>query len=263
MPCGPEVVRALQEKAANALPAEYVEQRDGWWLRYSTSSSWWVATALPHADAGRDELLRRIDSTERFYAEHGKTARFQISPHACPDTLDVLLAERGYHYVGPISVHSAATTQVARRAVTGSSRVRLDATPSSAWFDVWHTVHGHGVHDHGVHDHGGEARGERTMLARVRQPSAYASVMLDNEIVAVGRVVADGDWAGVFSMVTLPRARGQHAGRRVLAAMAQWAAARDADRLYLQVECDNSPALRLYAAMGFSELFRYHYRIAA
>jgi ribosomal protein S18 acetylase RimI-like enzyme len=33
--------------------------------------------------------------------------------------------------------------------------------------------------------------------------------------------------------------------------------------MYLQVECDNTAALRLYERSGFTELCRYHYRTLA
>jgi ribosomal protein S18 acetylase RimI-like enzyme len=33
--------------------------------------------------------------------------------------------------------------------------------------------------------------------------------------------------------------------------------------MYLQVECDNTPAQRLYERAGFSEVCGYHYRTAA
>ncbi|HSJ45724.1 MAG TPA: GNAT family N-acetyltransferase [Euzebyales bacterium] len=76
------------------------------------------------------------------------------------------------------------------------------------------------------------------------------------------RVVADDGWAGLFGMATLPHARGKGAGRSVLAALADWAGAHGADRLYLQVDCDNLPALRLYEGAGFADLCWYHYRTA-
>ncbi|MGH3823340.1 MAG: GNAT family N-acetyltransferase [Pseudonocardiaceae bacterium] len=88
------------------------------------------------------------------------------------------------------------------------------------------------------------------MLGRVQRPSAYASAMIGNGIVAVGRVVADDGWAGVFGMATLPHVRGKGAARSVLAALADWVGAHEADRMYLQVECDNIPALRLYERTG-------------
>ena len=252
VPCSPEMVRTLQEKAGRALPAEHVEHAGGWWLRHSASCAWWVGTVLPHADAGPEELVRRVVGAERFYARHGTAARFQISPRACPEALDALLAERGYRHESPVSLRIATTTRVLEQAPRDAPRVRIDDDPTSAWFEVWH----------GVHRHAGDRRTERDLLSRVERPSAYASVMLGNDVVAVGRVVVDDGWAGVFGMATLRHARGKRAGRTVLAALAEWAAAHDADRLYLQVECDNIAALRLYDAAGFGEVCRYHYRTA-
>src|SRR6266545_1203727 len=149
-PCSPDTVRSLQEKAARALPAEHVEHVGGWWLRHSTSSAWWAGTVLPHADAGPEELVRRVAGAERFYAVHGTAARFQITPWVCPAALDTVLAQ----------------------ASTDSLLVRLDDDPTSAWFEVWHAVSGHA----------GDRRAEWDMLRRVKRPSAYASAMLGNDV---------------------------------------------------------------------------------
>jgi ribosomal protein S18 acetylase RimI-like enzyme len=48
----------------------------------------------------------------------------------------------------------------------------------------------------------------------------------------------------------------------VLAALADWAGAHEAGRMYLQVECDNIPAFRLYDRAGFGQVCGYHYRAA-
>ena len=87
--------------------------------------------------------------------------------------------------------------------------------------------------------------------------------MSGSNVVAVGRAVADTGWAGVFGMATLPRARGRGTARSVLAALADWAGGHAAGRMYLQVERDNMPALRLYERTGFSEECGYHYRASA
>jgi GNAT superfamily N-acetyltransferase len=79
--------------------------------------------------------------------------------------------------------------------------------------------------------------------------------------VATALGVSDGDWAGVFSLLTRPAWRGRGAGRALLGALARWAASRGARRLYLQVERDNAPALALYAKAGFRERYGYHYRL--
>jgi N-acetylglutamate synthase len=247
-----DTVRGLQERAARAFPAVHVEDVDGWWLRLAPSCSWWVGAVLPHRDAGPGELVRRVAGAEDFYAGNGAAARFQISPSACPDGLDSVLAERGYRRHGLMSLQVASTARVLEQVPARSLRVRLDDRPARAWFEVWYAVHGHG----------GDSRSEWDMLGRVERPCAYACAMIGDDVVAVGRAVADTGWAGVFGMATLPRARGKGAARHVLAALADWAGAHEADRMYLQVERDNIPALRLYERTGFTEICGYHYRTA-
>jgi GNAT superfamily N-acetyltransferase len=249
---GPELVRGLQERAARALPAEHVEDVEGWWLRHAPSCAWWVGTVLPHGDARPGELVCRVVGVEEFYAGHGAAARFQVSPGACPEGLDEVLAERGYRRASLMSLRVASTARVLEQAPTGSLRVRLDDRPTRAWFEIWHAVHGHGD----------DSRSDWDMLRRVELPCAYACAMIGDAVIAVGRAVADTSWAGVFGMATLPEARGKGAARNVLAALADWAGAHQADRMYLQVERDNIPALRLYERTGFSEICGYHYRTA-
>lgn len=245
---GPHLVRGLQERAARALPAEHVEHLEGWWLRLAPGCSWWVGTVLPHGDAGPRELARRVGEAERFYARHDLAARFQISPGACPDGLDAFLAARGYRRGARMSLQATPVERVLERVPAGPARVRVEEHPADAWFEGWHAVHGHD--------------GERELLGRVERPSAYASVSAGDEVIAVGRAVADDGWAGVFGMATLPRARGRGAAREILAALASWARTRAAEHLYLQVECANDAAVGLYARAGFEEVCGYHYRTA-
>ncbi|WP_433285603.1 GNAT family N-acetyltransferase [Pseudonocardia sp. CA-142604] len=247
----PETVRGLQERAARALPAEHVEDVDGWWLRHAPNCSWWAGTVLPHGDAEPGRLVHRVVEAENFYARHGATARFQISPPACPDGLDAVLAERGYRRQSAVSLQVASTARVLEQVPTRSLRVRLDDSPTRAWFEIWCAASDHG-----------DSRAEWDMLARVEPPGAYACAMSGDDVVAVGRAVADTGWAGVFGMATLPRARGRGAARDVLAALAGWAGTHDADGMYLQVERANLPALRLYERTGFREMCGFHYRTA-
>ncbi len=244
-------MRGLQERATRALPAEQVEQVGEWWLRRSTTSSWWVATVLPHGDAAPAELERRIALAERFYAGFEMPTRFQICPGACPEGLDATLAARGYRRDGTMSLQTAPVDAI-RTSPPPDLCLRLTETPTSEWFDVWYAVHGNGS----------DPRTEWAMLDRVAQPSAYAIAADADRVVAVGRAVADAGWVGVFGMATLPAARGSGASRGILAAVADWASAQEAGGVYLQVERDNAAALRLYARAGFAEAAAYHYRIA-
>lgn len=244
------LVRDLQERAARAFPAVCLDRLDGWWLRHGDSSAWWASSVLPHSDAVPVELPAKIRLVEEFYAGHGTRARFQISPGACPADLDEALAERGYRIDSPMSLQSAPTARVIGRLPTGDLRIRIDDHPTDAWLEIWLAVHGTG----------GDPGPERDMLRRVDRPTAYASALTGTDVVAVGRAVTETGWAGLFGMATLPAARGAGAARHVLAALAQWAARHGAAHMYLQVECDNTAARRLYERAGFTEVCRYHYR---
>jgi GNAT superfamily N-acetyltransferase len=213
-----------------------------------------VGTVLPHGDAAPDDMKRRVAETEEFYAAHGTTPRFQMTPSVCPEGLDAVLEARGYRRHGSLSLQVAPAARVLRPAarVLGQPRalrVRLDERPSPAWFGTWQAVHG-------------TSRAEWDMIERIDLPSVYASAMVGDDVVAVGRAVADTGWAGVFSMATLPSARGKGAARNVLTALAEWAAENGVGCMYLQVERDNGAASRLYARAGFTEICAYHYRTA-
>jgi ribosomal protein S18 acetylase RimI-like enzyme len=246
----PGLVRGLQERAARAFPTVILDHLDGWWLRYGDSGAWWASSALPHSDAMPVELPGRIRFVEDFYAGHRTCARFQISPGACPAGLDDALAELGYRVDCPMSLQSAPTVHVIDRLPAGGLRIRMDDQPTDAWFETWLAVHGTG----------GDPGPDWDMLRRVRRPSVYASVLTATGVIAAGRAVTETGWAGVFGMATLPHARGLGAASQVLAALAHWAADHGAAHMYLQVECDNTAARRLYERAGFTELCQYHYR---
>ncbi len=72
--------------------------------------------------------------------------------------------------------------------------------------------------------------------------------------------VHDGHLAGLFEIATERALRGAGHGRRVVMAALKWARLRGAREAWLQVEADNEAALGLYRALGFTELYRYHYR---
>lgn len=78
--------------------------------------------------------------------------------------------------------------------------------------------------------------------------------------VATAVCVHDGDLAGLFEVATAPQERGKGYGRRVVLSALKWARQRGAQVGWLQVGADNDPARATYDRLGFTELYRYHYR---
>lgn len=241
----------LQERTARAVPAEHNERVDGWWLRHAPGCAWWVASVLPHGGGSVAELEERVAAAEAYCAGRGVPTLVQMTPGAFPVQLDALLGARGYERQASVSLQTAATAGVLALASRGGLRVRLQEQPTREWFDVLYEVVG------------GDAEAQWKLLQRIEERAAYASVLLGDETVAVGRAVAEAGWAGVFSMATLPAARGKGAAGAVIGALADWAAVNDADRMYLQVEHGNPGAARIYGRVGFSELRPFYFRVKA
>jgi len=78
-------------------------------------------------------------------------------------------------------------------------------------------------------------------------------------VAAALATVANG--IGVFlNVVTRPEARGRGFGKAVMAAALNWTREAGATTAALQVLADNPPATNLYAALGFTQAYDYHYR---
>jgi ribosomal protein S18 acetylase RimI-like enzyme len=91
---------------------------------------------------------------------------------------------------------------------------------------------------------------------------AFASIRANGQTIAIGRVAAAADWAGLTAIEVAPGYRRRGLATVITAALAAQAAAHGAEHVYLQVEDDNEAARMLYRRIGFTAHHDYHYRIA-
>jgi ribosomal protein S18 acetylase RimI-like enzyme len=246
-----------------------VEALGGWRLRATGGPTRRANSAWPGPDAdggGPDAaaLAARIARVEAFYRERGLAPRVQIFPAAAPPGLDAELERRGWSAEGAVSVQVARAEVVAaaapaprppgaepRAPAPASFEAEVSDVPTTAWWSIA------GERSRFA---GAPREGYRALLERLAGRAGYALARAGGEPAATGLGVVDEGWLGVFSMLTLPAQRGRGAGLAVLAALARFARTRGAERLYLQVERGNEPAVALYARAGFRELYGYHYR---
>jgi ribosomal protein S18 acetylase RimI-like enzyme len=192
-----------------------------------------------------------VVTVEEFYGERQIPATFQLTPLSHPH-LDALLAARRYEVHGATSVQTADAGRVA--STTPGLGISTSCEPElpERWFEV-----------SGCRGRfqGDDAAVYRGLLERLSGRCGFASA-LDKygAVAAVGLAVLAPPLAGIFSMLTLPELRRRGFGEAVLRELARFSVARGARQLYLQVERDNAPALKLYARAGFVETHGYHYR---
>jgi GNAT superfamily N-acetyltransferase len=243
------VILDLEERAFRAWPAAEVHELHGWRLRYTAGVTRRANSVWPNRGAGPAALSRRLDEVEAFYAARRAPALYQVTTVATPAGLDAGLAARGYTIEAPVAVEVARTSALT---LAPTAEVRVDDRLSADWFEL--SAHRGRF--------GAVAEIYRGLLARLGERALYATAWRDGAPAAVGLGVTDGDWMGVFSMLTLPACRRRGLAASVLAALAGAARARGLGHLYLQVELENEAARALYHRAGFREAYRYHYRRA-
>jgi N-acetylglutamate synthase len=243
----PHTIEAL---AARAWPAEVCESLDGWLLRFNHGVTRRANSVLPIADGGELPLDRKLEAVERFYRQRGVTPRFQISPAVEPPELDRVLEERGYTSHARTCVQTAPTQRVLA-VDAGGHRVSISPAPCQEWLLAYREVESA--------DAGGAAV-RHAIIERIEPPTAYARLDLDGQVAAIGLTVAEAEWSGLFAIGTRAGFRRRGCAAAIMRSLAEWSEQRGAAQLYLQVMEGNTPALALYAGLGFETLYHYHYR---
>ncbi|EIV95219.1 GNAT family N-acetyltransferase [Frankia sp. QA3] len=281
-PAEASLARELEAVAHRAWPPLRQIEVGGWTLRASAGSSRrgnsvWAHGGVPDAPAA-------LAAVTDFYAAAGLPPTFQLTPVARPRELGAVLDAAGYDDTGPTDVCTVPLPALARAAAgpagpgeargdrppvaarglgartapaSASASASIGVTTSDAPGDEWLRVAGQVLTTFSV-----QRAGTLAVLSALRLPTVYVTLTVDGVPAAVGRGVADDRWLGIYSMATLPAARGRGAARRVVAALAQWAGARGATHAYLQVEEVSTVARGLYADLGFRPVYRYSYRRA-
>jgi ribosomal protein S18 acetylase RimI-like enzyme len=112
-----------------------------------------------------------------------------------------------------------------------------------------------------VHDSDASLRpGLSEIIGAIQPEAGLFALERGDEPLATLICVHDGDLAGLFEIATDKAVRNQGHGRQLILSALKWARLRGAREAWLQVEADNQPALALYRALGFAEVYRYHYR---
>lgn len=241
-------IRTLEEITARTWPALETHMDDGWMLRYSAGYTRRANSVLPVYGCTRD-VHRKIADCESFYRRYKLPSVFKLTPAVYPVDLDGILAAKGYmRSTPPVSVQ---TCHLVYSNAEHDARVVLQDSLTRDWLDAYTHLNGIRPADRDV---------LRQMLARGSAQSVYAQVTLDGEAAVVGMGQQADGYFGIFGIATSERFRRRGLARALVSSLLHFARATDAHTAFLQVNADNVPARRLYAELGFCEVYHYWYR---
>jgi N-acetylglutamate synthase len=236
----------LEEACLNAWPPLRQVFFGGWAARFSGGLTRRANSANPLGVERADPDVL-IAGCEALYRYHRQPTIFRL-PSLVGTEIDQRLAAHDYGSEGlSLVLYSAISDVPAAR----DPMVRLLARPNREWFAAMAALQGHTKEQAGLY---------RRIVAALAIPAAFAELADDDGIAALAFGAIHDGVICYESVVSDPRRRRQGYARRIIGSLAAWAKEQGAAGACLEVEAANFPALALYAALGFRELYRYHYR---
>lgn len=237
-------IESLERATLDAVAPPSTQEMEGWLLPFDNSTIGRAKSAVPLRHGRVND--QDVATIEALYAERGLPAAYRVADVTGLAAVHTELARRGYQAQQPTLVQVGSVQ--AMRALCHDLPARVSASPEPAWSSVY-LAEGFDPVD-----------GAHRVRALSRSPHiVYACVEEDGQSVAAGTAAFSQGWCSIHGMRTLPAQRGRGLAARVLAGLADAATDRALERVFLQVEEGNAPALALYGRAGFTTAWRYHY----
>lgn len=186
---------------------------------------------MPTADA--------FERVTRFYTERSSPALAQV---VVGSDGDQAFTSAGWQPIA--GYYAGAVVQVADLdpAYEADPAARIAATADDDWLE-----------------HYGRVTDPIAARAVMEGPSTVGFVSIGTPVIAIGRIVVTGEWAGLACVEVVPEARRQGLARHIVDASLAWAVEHGADKAYLQTMRSNQAALALYRPYGFTDHHDYRY----
>lgn len=237
-------IASLEQRGFNAWPARSTLLVDGWVCRLNggfTKRANSVNAAVPGATL---ETVR--ETAEALYRRNGLPCVFRLSPLVSADA-DQVLQRAGYTFFDP--------SWVARMALSAAAMpqaVEVTSNATDEWLDGFASANGVRPADQAIH---------HAMVRSIAWPCGFATLRHRGESIGFALAVLERGAVGFYDVVVAPTHRGQGHGRVLMRALTAWGKGQGAAVAYLQVREQNEGARRLYARLGFEDVYRYHYRM--
>jgi ribosomal protein S18 acetylase RimI-like enzyme len=239
---------ALEEATLATWRAREDESHFGWRFLAEDGATGRVNAVWPLEWHASQDLNTAIAVAEQWCRARDLNPCFKLADTAfAPANLPQALLERGYAEKSRTLVM---TRQLSPAGPQQAAGVSLQSAPTGT-FDTALTAASTNPKD---------LAERRQVLARIPAPRAFAVLTEGTETAAIGAVaIAPDGLAGIYAMRTVPAFQRRGFASQVLGALAAFAAGKSATTLFLQVEANNTPAIRLYEKADFQIAYAYSY----
>ena len=247
-----EEISLYQELATNTWPPKLILNQNGWKVRISEGVTKRANSVSPIRYTG-NSLIEDIIQVEKIYQKESLPPIFQLADLFEPPELMDTLISSGYESIDETLVMSVDITEMntAPEAV-GYEFLHLEEDIEE-WISAFKSLR---------EDRTEDIEGIKQIIERATKSNVcFYIAKKEEEYVAIGLTISEGNYMGVFNMYTHPEHRRKGIAQSIISMMIEWGEINLIDEVFLQVEADNPGAINLYEKFGFKEKYRYRYLI--
>jgi ribosomal protein S18 acetylase RimI-like enzyme len=245
-------IQTLEEVSFRAWAALETERYDGWVLRFANGYTGRANSVNP-LYASTLNVREKIAYCADWYQRRGVRLRFRLNPAMQPPELESVLDSAGFSRREESWVMTASLATAALGTHPTNLDITLESAPSERWMHNFCRLHP---------SHAPHLITMQAIMGRITGTQYYATLWAAGEAVAMGLGVREGEYAGLFDIITREDQRGKGYGRALVGELLRAAAQDGATLGYLQVAAQNTPAMALYRGFGFQIAYPYWYRYA-
>lgn len=237
----------IEQAFVSGWPAVESENDKSWRWRFAHGYTKRANCAQAMDPGDEEDAEARLDRFAQWAVARGLQPTFRVTP-LCGEKVIAALNKLGWQ---PFEQSVVMAMPIAGT-YTPKHHFALFSTNDDAWHDVQAQLNGYD--DETV-------IALRSMLERAEVPLAGALVYDDEGCASAAALTSNSGGIGVYlNVVVRQELRGKGYGRSVMQAALNWSKTVGAGWAAIQVVADNVAAINLYRSLGFSEIYRYHYR---
>jgi len=244
-----ELLSRVEDAGLNASAPPQQRWVDGWIVRFSPGKAK-RARCINAVAAGRGPVAERLAACEQIYDEARLPMIVRVTPFSEPANLDEWLEELGLHRFDDTRVMVTALPAITRAGKT-PAHAQCHPIALEPFARRVGEMRGSPLAQR-------QAHAERLLNSPV--PFHAFELVADGAVVACGQFTIERDVVGLYDIYTDASHRGRGYATQLCAHLLEQAGMRGARYAYLQVESDNLPARQVYARLGFTDAYAYHYR---
>ncbi|RXZ79427.1 GNAT family N-acetyltransferase [Paenibacillaceae bacterium] len=240
----------IEELSLNHWPPLSTLHYDGWVLRFAEGHTK-RANSISSLHDSNTDLSSKITTCEQIYSANHLPTTYKITPFVHPIQLDAALESKGYTLVDPSSVQILHLDNLQDPELTS---VTIDESATAEWIDDLCRL-----------DHVKEASKSvmARMLSNIITNKGFISLYYEDKVIGCGLGVIEREYIGLYNIVLDANYRNRGFGEQMILNLLMWGKENGAKYSYLAVLVNNAPALRLYSKLGYSEIYKYWYRVKA